>query len=89
MGDYGWYKTDYGPVVYCVNLFVKAELRDDSQALAPYRVHVRFNQSGGLCQHVPYRWQNLATSIRTLEKLPKSRRFRFSIISQRSKMMKD
>ena len=47
MGDYGWYKTDYAWSGGVLREFIReGELRDDSQALAPYRVHVRFNQSG-------------------------------------------
>ncbi|MFA0372778.1 DUF1481 domain-containing protein, partial [Vibrio sp. 10N.222.54.F6] len=47
MGDYGWYKTDYAWSEYVLREFVReGELRDDSLSLVPYRVHVRFNQSG-------------------------------------------
>ncbi|MCF7497746.1 MULTISPECIES: DUF1481 domain-containing protein [Vibrio] len=47
MGDYGWYKTDYVWSEDVLREFVReGELRDDSLALVPYRIHVRFNQSG-------------------------------------------
>ncbi len=60
-------------VVYCVNLFVKANYVTIHKALAPYRVHVRFNQSSeAVYQQYRIGSKNLATSIRAAGKLPKA-----------------
>lgn len=65
VGDYGWYQTDYAWSEGVLREFIReGELRNSSNELVPYRVHVRFNKSGEAV-YQQYRLNNKILPIQT------------------------
>ncbi|WP_046225009.1 MULTISPECIES: DUF1481 domain-containing protein [Vibrio] len=65
VGDYGWYQTDYAWSEGILREFIReGELRNSSNELIPYRVHVRFNKSGEAV-YQQYRLNNKILPIQT------------------------
>ncbi|KAB0462941.1 DUF1481 domain-containing protein [Vibrio kanaloae] len=65
VGDYGWYQTDYAWSEGVLREFIReGELRNSSNELIPYRVHVRFNKSGEAV-YQQYRLNNKILPIQT------------------------
>ena len=65
VGDYGWYQTDYAWSEGVLREFIReGELRNLSNELIPYRVHVRFNKSGEAV-YQQYRLNNKILPIQT------------------------
>lgn len=65
VGDYGWYQTDYAWSEGVLREFIReGELRNSSNELVPYRVHVRFNKSGEAV-YQQYRLNNKVLPIQT------------------------